>query len=171
MKVDRVIVDFRNGAVPTIYDYLKEEESDDEARKRAVQANVDNMITYAKNHLKYPTIMEDGSEYWQNRYNEAKSAVFQIMDLGDFFKIEREFLLKGEPEEITSERFHEMLNVLPLFLWCTHNNVEMFCMSEFWRGSYTNQYAHDLKTDKYYTKMVDAADRRTWICEYLKKTA
>ena len=53
-------------------------------------------------------------------------------------------------------------------LWCTVEGVEMFCMSEMWTGTYTTQYAHDHRTGKYYSKMVDVTDRDTWINTYLR---
>lgn len=45
-----------------------------------------------------------------------------------------------------------MLEVLPPENWVTINNVNEFCMSEHYTGLYTNQYAHDKNTNKYYCK-------------------
>ena len=86
----------------------------------------------------------------------------------EFEAHQRRMLLAGEPEEISEERFYEQFNVLPPIKWVTIGGVEMFCMCEMWTGSYTNQYAHDHKTGKFYTKMVDSADRDTWIHKYLR---
>ena len=98
------------------------------------------------------------------RYRRAD---YRVMTFGDFLKFERDKIL-GEPlAEITAERFNEMLDVLPPLAWTQHKGVEMFCMSEFFTGSYTSQYAHDRSTGKYYTKLVDYRDRSTWICEIL----
>ena len=41
-------------------------------------------------------------------------------------------------------------------------------MSEFENGRFTNQYAHDLHSGRYYSKLVDAEDPSTWIHEILK---
>jgi hypothetical protein len=41
----------------------------------------------------------------------------------------------------------------------------MFCMREFLTGVYTSQYAYHKASGKYYTCIVDATDRSTWICE------
>lgn len=96
-----------------------------------------------------------------------RCADYRIMTFGDFLKLERDKILSGPMEEITAERFDEMLDVLPPLAWTRHNNVEMFCMREFFTGSYTSQYAHDHSTGKYYTKLVDYHDRSTWIDKIL----
>ncbi len=96
-----------------------------------------------------------------------RRADYQIMTFGDFLKLERDKILNEPLTEITAERFSEMLDILPPLAWTQHKGVEMFCMSEFYTGSYTAQYAHDHTTDKYYTKLVDYRDKTTWICEIL----
>ena len=50
--------------------------------------------------------------------------------------------------------------------WVTINNVNEFCMSEMLSGVYTNQYAR--YNGKYYTKIVDAYDKTTWLHNFLK---
>lgn len=87
----------------------------------------------------------------------------------EFQAMEKSKLISGEPEEIAADKFNEMLDVLPPLRWCTIDGVEMFCMSEMYTGTYTNQYAHDKSSGKYYTKMVDACDKSTWINNYLRK--
>lgn len=98
------------------------------------------------------------------RYRRAD---YRVMTLVDFLALERDKILSVPLEEITADRFNEMLDVLPPLSWTRHKGVEMFCMSEFYTGSYTAQYAHDHSTGKYYTKLVDYRDRSTWICELL----
>lgn len=102
---------------------------------------------------------------------DYRRADYRVMTYGDFLKLERDKILSQPLEEITADRFHEMLDVLPPLAWTQHNGVEMFCMMEFYTGSYTGQYAHDKRTGKYYTKLVDYRDRSTWICEILYPAA
>lgn len=75
-------------------------------------------------------------------------------------------MLSGGVKETTEEIFSEMLNVLPPLYWCTIDGVEMFCMSEMYTGTFTNQYAR--VGEKYYTAMVDITDQSTWIHKLLK---
>lgn len=89
------------------------------------------------------------------------------MTYNEFRALEREKLLGQPLKEIDEDQFYEMLNVLPPIGWTQHKGVEIFCMSEFYTGPYTNQYAHDKTTGKYYTKLVDYTDRSTWIPEIL----
>jgi len=98
---------------------------------------------------------------------DYRRADYRIMTVGDFLKFQREKILGETLEEITAERYHEMLDVLPPLAWTQHKGVEMFCMSEFETGNYTRQFARDHATGKYYTKLVDYRDRSTWICEIL----
>lgn len=98
---------------------------------------------------------------------EYRRADYRVMTFGDFLEFEREKILAKPLTEITADQFEEMLDVLPPLAWTQHKGVEMFCMAEFYTGCYTSQYAHDLSTGKYYTKIVDYSDRSTWICEIL----
>jgi hypothetical protein len=66
-----------------------------------------------------------------------------------------------QAQEVTKERYWEMLEVLPPMNWGTRNGIESFFMSEFNTGTYTDQYAQ--YHDKYYTKGVDYCDSSTWI--------
>lgn len=95
--------------------------------------------------------------------DNARNARYSLMTFDEFQSMEREILLGDAPEEIDEETFNDQLNVLPPLKWCTIDGVEMFCMSEMYTGSYTSQYAHDLKTGKYWSKMVDVLDPDTWI--------
>lgn len=100
--------------------------------------------------------------------DNARNARYSLMTFDEFQAMEREKLLGGAPEEIDEETFNDQLNVLPPLNWCTIDGVEMFCMSEMYTGSYTTQYAHDRKTGKYWSKMVDVLDPETWIHKALK---
>lgn len=117
--------------------------------------------------------------FWDKQYEQTgnprdkeiadsyRNANYQVMAFADFLALERERLLSGPPQEITEDKFNEMLNVLPPLAWTEHHGVEMFCMSEFYTGIYTTQCAHDHKTGKYYWKLVDYIDKTTWICNLL----
>lgn len=101
-------------------------------------------------------------------YLEQEQATHYSVMLWEEYQAAESKKLLGEPvREINAERFNEMLDVLPPLHWCTINGVEMFCIKEMYTGFYTNQYAHDKRNDKYYTKMVDSSDRSTWINEYI----
>ena len=107
------------------------------------------------------------SEYHAETAEKYRNAHYQAMTYEQFRVLEREKLLGKPLQEISEDQFYEMLNVLPPIGWTSHKGVEVFCMSEFYTGFYTNQYAHDKATGKYYTKLVDYADRSTWIPEIL----
>lgn len=117
--------------------------------------------------------------FWDEQYKQTgnprdkeiadsyRNANYQVMAFADFLALERERLLSGPPQEITEDKYNEMLDILPPLAWTEHHDVEMFCMSEFYTGPYTTQYAHDHKTEKYYSKLVDYTDKTTWICNLL----
>lgn len=109
-------------------------------------------------------------EYWQQQAAKHRATIgtYAIMTFEEHQAKERAYILSLPLHEITEERFHEMLNVLPPLKWCRQGCVEMFCMSEFFTDTYTDQYAHDHATGKYYTKLVDYSDQSTWIHEVLK---
>jgi hypothetical protein len=76
---------------------------------------------------------------------------------------EREFYLKRSEQEITAEKFEEMLNVLPPKHWRRGEWFESFLMIEHWSGVYTSQFVR--RGTRYFTKLVDATDRTTWMTE------
>ncbi|MDF2950565.1 MAG: hypothetical protein K0S18_148 [Anaerocolumna sp.] len=147
-----------------VYDFLINGESVAEAEARGNK--------YYQDELKLVTshLENYGGEYWENQVKAITKKVesgCKLMTYEQFKEAERKHLLDGELTEVTADQFEDSLNVLPPICWTTHNNVEMFCMSEMYTGSYTSQYAHDKRTGKYYTKLVDCKDRSTWICELL----
>lgn len=103
------------------------------------------------------------NEYFAYVAKRSRNATFEAMTYEEFKRRERECILSMPLHEITEEEFHEMLNVLPPLAWGSWNNIEIFCMSEFYTGTYTSQYAHDRNTGKYYCKKVDYCDKSTWI--------
>lgn len=163
MNMDKVIV---NMAFIDVFDFLRDNESEKQAIKRG--------NTYYKDELNLVTshLENYGGDYWKEQVSEIGKKVFagcKVMSYEQFKQLERNKILTGEVTEITKEHFNEMMDVLPPLYWCNHHNVEMFCMSEMYSGSYTNQYAYDLVNGKYYTAMVDSLDSGTWIDRLLEK--
>lgn len=147
------------------YGFLQDGETKDQLLQRANDSKAQDIASWTKNIEQYPDV-----EDFKNYLKSAHEKEYVIMTWEEFKQFQKSFLLIGELTEITAEIFDDMLNVLPPLHWTEHNGVEMFCMSEMYTGTYTNQYAHDKRTGKYYTKMVDSSNRSTWICELLKKT-
>lgn len=107
----------------------------------------------------YPSM----AEYWRNQAARYQMATYEAMSWEQFAAIEREKLLSGRPQEITRERYDEMLDVLPPLHYGQRNGVEEFCMREMYTGTYSEQYARDYRTGKYWCKMVDVCDPSTWL--------
>jgi hypothetical protein len=162
-KYDYNFVIVETSAVQT-FDFMIIGESVSEAEARG-NKYYQKELELVKSHLK-----NYGGEYWENQVqliSKKVDAGCKLMTYKQYKEAQRKHLLDGELTEITEDKFEDALNVLPPICWTTHNNIEMFCMSEMYMGSYTSQYAHDKKTDKYYTKLVDCKDKSTWICELL----
>lgn len=110
--------------------------------------------------------------YWQRQIDEQQArldAGFEAITIEEIIARKRAKYITGELTEITAERYDEMLGVLPPLHWVTIDDVSEFCISEMWELSFTNQYAYDKLTGKYYTAMVDANDKSTWINNLLRK--
>ena len=150
-----------NVSYTEIYDFCDGEDA--EAILAKANAYREESIATWKSHSANRPEREDFKEYLK-RHEESS---YKIMTYGEFKEAERRRLLGDALAEITEDRFQDMLDILPPLCWTRQKNVEMFCISEMYTGTYTNQYAHDHNTGKYYTKMVDAADRSTWISEIL----
>lgn len=163
MNMDILAVDIKHCST---YDFLQDRETQDQLLHRANESKIKDIASWTRNVEQYPDV-----EDFRNYLKSAQEKEYVIMTWEEFKQFQKSFLLSSELTEITAEIFDDMLNVLPPLYWTEHNGVEMFCMSEMYTGTYTNQYAHDKRTNKYYTKMVDSADRSTWICELLRETA
>lgn len=100
-------------------------------------------------------------DYWTARIEEVKKYRYAAMTFDEYRETERKALTFQPIEEITEERFEDMLNVLPPLYWGTYNGISQFCMSEMWTGTYTTQYAR--VNGRYFCTMVDITDRSTWI--------
>jgi len=143
----------------SVYDFLKDGETETELLQRANEYKREDIKTWDKNRKQYPC------EAYENYYKSALEKEYKVMTWNEYEKMQRDFYLNRPLEETTEERFDDMLNVLPPMKWCTIDGVEMFCMSEMYTGTYTNQYARH--NGKYYTKLVDITDRSTWINNYI----
>ena len=87
---------------------------------------------------------------------------YQAMTYDAYKASERAFYLGDAPTQITAEKYHEMLEVLPPKCWQQRGDFESFLMIEHWSGPYTHQYA-SRGDGTYWEKMVDATDRSTWM--------
>lgn len=137
-----------------IYDFTTPEKAEEviAKAKKKYQEEAEKFEKLGKNN-----------EYFANMAKRSRNATLEAMTYEEFKKREREHILSIPMYEISEEEFYEMLNVLPPIGWICHKNVEIFCMSEFYTGSYTNQYAHDKNTGKYWAKLVNYTDKSTWI--------
>lgn len=160
------VVITKPGTVPQIYDFVRDGETNLEALNRCV----DDCLKWAHEMTKNAAHYANNAAYWiaQHEHYEREAQTAEVIKYEDFEAAQRAALLADEPEEITEERYNEMLDVLPPLYYTTHNGFTMFCMREMWTASYTTQYAYHRATGKYYSCMVDAADRSTWICERIE---
>jgi len=162
---DMVIV---NMATVTIFDYVFKGETQKEALARGE-------AYYARELAEVLSLYERfQSDYWQKRVCDITTQVesgCRVMTRDEFQKAQREHFLSRELEEISLEAYDDALNALPPVFWTRHGGVELFCFREFYRDTYTYQYAKDLASGKCYKKLVDARDKSTWIPEYLKKAS
>lgn len=156
MNMNILAVDIKH---MNVYDFLRNGETTEELQSRADAHRLEDIETWKKNATNYPC------ETYDNYYKSALEKQYKVMTWDEFQKMQRDFYISDPIVETTGEHFEDMLNVLPPMKWCTIDGVEMFCMSEMLTGTYTSQYAkHE---DKYYTKIVDIADKSTWINNYI----
>lgn len=160
---EKCIVKVKEGSVPIIYDFLYENETEEEAANRGFLAGMEQMNTYLRHHERCPDVLEDGTEYWQNLYEANKGTEYKAMCYEDFKSMERSVILNMPLEEVSEECYQEIFDALSHMGLTEHGGIEMFCMAEFYTGSYTMQYAKDKKTGMCYKKLVDFMDRSTWI--------
>lgn len=96
---------------------------------------------------------------------EPDDQTYEPMTWADFQIGQRNHYLSDPPEPITAEKWIQMLEVLPPMQWEQSGNFNSFLMSEMYSGSYTHQYVRRGYGDNatYWSKMVDARDRSTWM--------
>lgn len=109
---------------------------------------------------------EIGGEYFEKCAENERRAKYELMTFDVFLSRQRAAILDCPLIEVTAEEFDDQLGILPPLHFVTIDGVTMFCMSEFYCGPYTAQYAQ--YNGKYYSKMVDAYDPETWIHKQLK---
>lgn len=104
-----------------------------------------------------------------NGYKESSNnnADYKVMSFDEYMQLKKERYLSDKVQEITEEEWEDKLNVLPPLYWCTIDGVNEFCLSEMYDDTFTTQYAR--YNGKYYSKMVDVADKRTWIHNFRKE--
>lgn len=142
----------------TVYDFAETLEQAETVLEKANTRTLESIATW-EHHIKY---YPDTSRFVSHLEHE-KSKSWAIMTYGEYLAFERKNLLSEPMREVTEETFNDQLNALPPLRWCTIDGVEMFCMSEMFTGCYTSQYAHDKRTGKFYSKLVDITDRSTWV--------
>lgn len=106
------------------------------------------------------------------RANEYKArsnngADYKVVTFDEYMQLKKEKYLSDRVQEITEEEWDDKLNVLPPLYWCTIDGVNEFCLREMYDDTFTTQYAR--YNGKYYSKMVDVADRNTWIHNFKKE--
>lgn len=161
---DMFVVDV-NGSLTYANSVISKGESPEEAVEEAFAKAHEDAERYAEYKKRYP----ENAEYWQKQIDECKNADYRAMRSSDFSRIQRQKFLRQPLHEVTAEDYEEMLDVLPPIHWVEINGVSEFCMMEMFTGTFTNQYAHDKKTGKYYQKLVDVTDRDTWIHKILER--
>ena len=152
---DYVVVNV-NGNYGYVYSFCKPEEAA-ETIAAAEKYAADNIARYEF----------CGIDCLEAEAKRLKSAKFELLTFDEFLRRQRLEMLSGPVEEIDAETYEDMLGVLPPLHYVTINGVTMFCMSEMYTGTYTTQYAK--AGGHYYSAMVDAADKSTWIHNRLAK--
>lgn len=159
--MEKLIMTIGVGAIPGIYDFVRDGESEEEALENAILTLYQEAIEVEEWAVEYPA----GAEYWKARAAEYRreSESAKIVTWEEFQKIQRDFFISEKPVEVSEEDYYEHLDVLPPIHYISRNGFTMFCMSEMITGPYTTQYARNDKTGKYYCLIVDVSDPKTWI--------
>ncbi len=155
--IDYVVVNV-NGDYANVYDFCTPETAEEIIEKATEQARK-TVATYNSHIVNYP----ERADYWKSCKKQYETAKYEMMPFDEFLKRQKQIMLSDGITEITKEEFDEAFNILPPLKWCRKSNMEMFCMSEMYTGTYTTQYAFDLVNSKYYKTMVDVTDPETWI--------
>lgn len=147
----------------SIYAFQEEGETEQKLLDRANQSKQREVDTWKENKEKYPC------EKFEKCYNKALKREYKTMTYGEFKELKRKHYINQPIKEITEELYYERLNALPPLKYRQRSDISMFSLSEYYTGTYTDQYAK-VTTDqgtKYYTKIVDFTDEGTWIDKYL----
>ena len=163
MNTERIV--FNNQTFQS-FDFLKDNEADERAIARAVAFYTDELNRLTALAENFPE-----KDYWKNRVAETEKLLevgFSVLPFELWLDKKNKSYTDIPMTEITEEEYEDQLDILPPLLWCTIDDVTMFCMSEMTDGSITAQYGRDNRTHKFYTKMVDIYDKSTWLHNALK---
>lgn len=144
--------------------YIKEGETKEDLLRRTEEFRIKE-INKLKELLKTYDI-----DSFKSSLKEYENAVYKVMTFDEFLVLQKKYYCNELPVEIKKEEYYSQMDVLPPILYGSINNIDMFCMSEFLTGTFTSQYARIKLSDenyKYYTKIVDVTDKKTWIYNYI----
>ena len=119
------------------YDFLWDGETKEQLLQRANDSKTRDIASWTRNVEQYPDV-----EDFRNYLKSAQEKEYKVMTWKEFKQFQKSFLFDDELTEITAEVFEDMLGVLSPLYWTEYNDIEMFCISEMYTGTYTNQYAH-----------------------------
>lgn len=150
-----------------VYDFLKDGESKEDLLRRAndyrekeVKESGERLV-YAEN--KNP----ENTSFFKDMYDRALNICYKVMTFDKLMELKRERYLSDSVQRITEEEWNDKLDILPPLYWCTIDGVNEFCLREMYDATFTTQYAR--YNGKYYSKMVDSADKSTWIHNFKKE--
>jgi hypothetical protein len=106
----------------------------------------------------------DEANAYSKRLAEQQGAPprhYEAMTYEAYKAAERREYLSHPLQEITEETYREAFEQLPPEQFGFAGGLESFLMSEHFSGPYTEQYV--AYQGRYFTRMVDATDRSTWI--------
>ena len=103
----------------------------------------------------------DFRKQWEESLQTIQKTEYRIVPIKDFYAAERKKMLSDPLKRITEEQYWDALEVLPPLHHERLDGCERFCMREFYTNTYTTQYFHS--KEGWFCRMVDFADRSTWI--------
>lgn len=140
----------------------------EETIQRAKEFYKQGVKTYKSHLVNYP----DMSDQWNTQLKRCERTLkegFEAIGWDEYLKRQRLQWLSKSAKEVTEEQWEEALCVLPPTGWHQDENASYFFMSERLTMTFTSQYYHDRKRDKYYTAVVDMCDKNTWIDKLLNQ--
>ena len=159
MNMDILAVDT---STLTVYDFLRDGESEQELLQRAYNSNTESIAHYEVIIAEKPESNSDG--FFTKQLENAKKREYKVITWDEYMTLKRKHYIDGgKITEVAEEDFNNALDVLPPLKWCTIDGIEMFCMQEMTEFSYTTQYAHNKHNGKYCCATVDVMDKNTWI--------
>lgn len=130
----------------------------------AVDMNTLWAYDFARENETNDELLARANEYKESGNNNAD---YKVMSFDEYMQLKKERYLSDKVQEITEEEWEDKLNVLPPLYWCTIDGINEFCLSEMYDDTFTTQYAR--YNGKYYSKMVDVTDKKTWIHNFRKE--